>query len=82
MEKTLCYCPNMRVKCCVFFPHILCRVIFKLIGKPSVTGQGNLPQEGPYVLLANHQSILDPGSDGRYPPHYFSGGLISFKFPW
>lgn len=42
------------------FIRFLCRVVFKIIGEPEVFGRDNIPGQGPLVLAANHQSLLDP----------------------
>ncbi len=42
------------------FIKCLCRAVFKVIGKPEVFGRENIPEEGSFVLAANHQSLLDP----------------------
>jgi len=35
-------------------------IIFKLLFKFKVTGQQNLPQDGSFIVVANHTSLLDP----------------------
>ncbi len=42
------------------FFQILCKCLFKLTGGIEVTGQNRVPQKGPFVLVANHQSLIDP----------------------
>lgn len=42
------------------FIRFLCRAVFKIIGDPEVSGRDNIPEQGPFVLAANHQSLLDP----------------------
>ena len=39
---------------------VLVRALFPLVGKVEVEGLGNIPEEGPFLLVANHQSYLDP----------------------
>lgn len=36
------------------------RGLWPLIGRLEVQGRELIPQEGPFLLIANHQSILDP----------------------
>jgi len=40
------------VSCCRLF----CRVFFRL----RVCGKKNIPQKGPFLIISNHQSFLDP----------------------
>ena len=35
-------------------------IIFKLFFRLKVTGQENIPQNGPFIIVANHSSLLDP----------------------
>ncbi|MBA7565417.1 1-acyl-sn-glycerol-3-phosphate acyltransferase [subsurface metagenome] len=35
-------------------------IIFKLFFKLKVTGQQNIPQDSPFIIVANHSSLLDP----------------------
>jgi len=35
-------------------------IIFKLSFRLKVTGQENIPQNGPFIIVANHSSLLDP----------------------
>lgn len=39
---------------------LLVRTLWPLIGRLEVTGKENVPAEGPFILVSNHQSILDP----------------------
>ncbi len=61
---------------------VLCRVIFRAIGKPKIIGLKNVP-EGPFVLAANHQSILDPLVLIACIPHpvMFLAASYIFKIP-
>ena len=38
----------------------LVRILWPLVGRLDVRGLENVPGEGPFLLLANHQSYLDP----------------------
>lgn len=38
----------------------LVRTLWPLIGKLEVKGREHIPAEGPFLLIANHQSVLDP----------------------
>jgi 1-acyl-sn-glycerol-3-phosphate acyltransferase len=38
----------------------ICWIIFKLIFRLKVTGQEDIPQDGPFIIVANHSSLLDP----------------------
>ena len=38
----------------------ICWIIFKLIFRLKITGQGNIPQNSPLIIVANHSSLLDP----------------------
>lgn len=40
--------------------HLLCRAVFKSFFPVKIIGQENLIEEGPAVIVANHQSFLDP----------------------
>ncbi|MGK7312574.1 MAG: lysophospholipid acyltransferase family protein [Candidatus Longimicrobiales bacterium M2_2A_002] len=38
----------------------LVRLLWPLIGRLDVTGKEHIPDDGPFLLIANHQSYLDP----------------------
>ncbi len=35
-------------------------IIFKLFFRLKVIGQENIPQDGPFIIVTNHSSLLDP----------------------
>ncbi len=59
-------------------------IIFKLIFRLKVTGQENIPQDGPFIIVANHSSVLDPvilGVSVR-PKVIFIAADYLFKIGW
>ena len=42
------------------FAQLTTRALWPLVGRLHVTGLGHIPGEGPFLLVANHQSYLDP----------------------
>lgn len=42
------------------FAQRLVRTLWPIIGRLDVQGLENVPSEGPFLLIANHQSYLDP----------------------
>lgn len=42
------------------FIQLVVRALFPLVGKVEVEGLENIPEDGPFLLVANHQSYLDP----------------------
>ena len=36
------------------------RMIFHLISEVRITGAGNIPEDGPYIIVINHISIIEP----------------------
>lgn len=42
------------------FAQRLVRALWHLVGPLDVQGRENVPDEGPFLLIANHQSYLDP----------------------
>jgi 1-acyl-sn-glycerol-3-phosphate acyltransferase len=62
----------------------ICWIIFKLIFRLKVTGQKNIPQDGPFIIVANHSSLLDPvilGISIR-PKVIFVAAAYLFKVGW
>ena len=39
---------------------VLCRFYFYRLCGMKVTGQENLPEKGPFIILSNHRSMGDP----------------------
>jgi 1-acyl-sn-glycerol-3-phosphate acyltransferase len=39
---------------------LLVRALWPLIGRARLEGLENIPEDGPFILIANHQSYLDP----------------------
>jgi len=62
----------------------ICWIIFKLIFRLKVTGQGNMPQNGPFIIAANHSSVLDPIILGVSvkPKIIFIAAAYLFKINW
>lgn len=59
-------------------------IIFKLFFRLKVTGQQNIPQDGPFIIVANHSSLLDPvilGVSVR-PKVIFVAAAYLFKIGW
>jgi len=59
-------------------------IIFKLLFRLKVTGQENIPQDGPFIIVANHSSLLDPvilGVSVR-PKVIFVAAAYLFKIGW
>lgn len=42
------------------FAQRLVRLLWPLFGRLDVEGLENIPEEGPFLLIANHQSYIDP----------------------
>ena len=62
----------------------VCWLIFKIIFRLKVTGQENIPQDGPFIIVANHSSLLDPvilGVSVR-PKVIFVAAAYLFKIGW
>jgi len=62
----------------------ICWIIFKLIFRLKVTGQENIPQDGPFIIVANHSSLLDPiilGISIR-PKIIFVAAAYLFEIHW
>ena len=62
----------------------ICWIIFKLIFRLKVTGQKNIPQDGPFIIVANHSSLLDPIILGVSikPKIIFVTAAYLFKIGW
>ncbi len=59
-------------------------IIFKLFFRQKVTGQENIPQDGPFIIVANHSSLLDPvilGVSVR-PKIIFIAAAYLFEIHW
>jgi len=59
-------------------------IIFKFFFRLKVTGQENIPQDGPFIIVANHSSLLDPvilGVSVR-PKVIFIAAAYLFKIHW
>jgi 1-acyl-sn-glycerol-3-phosphate acyltransferase len=59
-------------------------IIFKLLFRLKVTGQENIPQDGPFIIVANHSSLLDPiilGVSVR-PKVIFVAAAYLFEINW
>lgn len=62
----------------------ICWIIFKLIFRLKITGQEDIPQDGPFIIVANHSSLLDPvilGVSVR-PKIIFVAAAYLFKIGW
>ena len=59
-------------------------IIFKLFFRLKVTGQENIPQDGPFIIVANHSSLLDPVILGVSikPKIIFVAAAYLFKIGW
>ncbi len=59
-------------------------IIFKLFFRLKVTGQQNIPQDGPFIIVANHSSLLDPVILGVSikPKIIFVAAAYLFEIRW
>lgn len=59
-------------------------IIFKLFFRLKVTGQQNIPQDGPFIIVANHSSLLDPIILGVSIKHkiIFVAAAYLFEISW
>lgn len=59
-------------------------VIFKLFFRLKVTGQENIPQGVPFIIVANHSSLLDPVILGvsLRPKVVFVAAAYLFEIHW
>jgi len=59
-------------------------IIFKLFFRLKVTGQQNIPQDGSFIIVANHSSLLDPVILGVSikPKIIFVAAAYLFKIRW
>ena len=66
------------------FAKIKFLIIFKLFFRLKVTGQQNIPQDGPFIIVANHSSLLDPIILGVSikPKIIFVTAAYLFKIGW
>ena len=44
------------------------KTLFHILGPVTITGKENIPQEGPYLIAANHVSILEIPFIGAFWP--------------
>jgi len=59
-------------------------IIFKLFFRLKITGQENIPQDGSFIIVANHSSLLDPVILGISikPKIIFVAAAYLFKIGW
>ena len=72
------------------FFRFVCKCLTSLVTHREVQGKENLPKAGPFILVANHQSFLDPilvQVSCRRPVHtlakstQFAGGFMGWLMP-
>ena len=59
-------------------------IIFKFFFRLKVIGQQNIPQDGPFIIVANHSSLLDPiilGVSVRLKVIFVAAAYL-FKIHW
>ena len=60
--------------------YLLGKVIVRVLFSLDVEGEENLPRSGPYILLCNHASYLDPvflvAASGRYVRFFTTGEMM------
>ncbi len=57
------------------FFRVIARALTQVLTRPTVSGRSNIPRTGPFFLVANHESILDPVLVQGYCPravHFFT----------
>jgi len=59
---------------------LVIKPIFERFVKITSAGLGNLPQSGPFVLVSNHRSDLDPLVIGSVVPRYVAWVADAFLF--
>lgn len=62
----------------------ICWIIFKLVFRLKVTGSENIPKNSPFIIVANHSSLLDPvilGVSVR-PKVIFVAASYLFEIRW
>ncbi len=52
--------------------HGICRLTHQMFFRGDVAGLENLPEEGGYIVAANHASLLDPPIVGQFLPRQVS----------
>lgn len=58
-----------------FLGHSFFKLLFDMVFQRKVVGHENIPQNGPALICANHQSFIDPplvGSSTKRPIHYMA----------
>ncbi len=57
------------------FGHTFFKLLFSIVFRRKVVGAENIPQDGPALICANHQSFIDPplvGSSVKRQVHYMA----------
>jgi 1-acyl-sn-glycerol-3-phosphate acyltransferase len=60
VEKTDAYSLPHRVVFLRWFLRPIFRLLFRILSEVKITGQENIPPDGPYIIAINHISIIEP----------------------
>ncbi|MBI5574539.1 MAG: 1-acyl-sn-glycerol-3-phosphate acyltransferase [Elusimicrobia bacterium] len=71
------------MNCLYWLGWLISKIIFSTVYRREITGLGNLPKNGSYIIVANHQSHADPPIIGSCisKPIYFIAKKELFEVP-